>query len=58
MSVRDAKLIYSLNLKLGHSPPLNFSSITSKQHFRSVRTLLWHKVMEWKIRSHLLCIYN
>lgn len=54
----DAKLIYSLNLKLGHSAPLNYNGITSKQYFRPARTSLWPEVMEWKIRTHLLCICN
>lgn len=58
MLVADANLIYSLNLKLGHSAPLSCNSITSKQYFRPARTLLWSKVMEWKIRTHLLCFYN
>lgn len=36
MLVADANLIYSLNLKLGHSAPLSCNSITSKQYFRPV----------------------
>lgn len=58
MLVADANLIYSLNPKLGHSAPFSSNCITSKQYFRSERTLLWSKVMEWKIRTHLLCFYN